>query len=48
MKVENVVLPSKPQSNFQIEDAVKKLKIRNFHGVFLRDTLLKKPRKHEC
>jgi len=29
-------------------EAVKKLKLRNFRGVFLRDTLPKTPRKSEC
>jgi len=47
IKVENVVLPNKPLSNFEIEDAVKKLKIGNFRGVFLRDTLPKKLRTRE-
>jgi len=28
--------------NFEIEDAVKKIGLKNFRGVFLRDTLPKK------
>ena len=35
-------------SNFELEDAVKKLKIPYFRGVFLLDTLPKKPNKKEC
>ena len=31
-----------------MEDAVKQLRIPNFRGVFLLDTLLKKPNKKEC
>jgi len=44
IQVENVVLPNKPLSNFEIEDAVKKIG----RGVYLRDTLPKRPRKREC
>ena len=35
-------------SNFELEDAVKKLKIPYFRRVFLLDTLPKKPNKKEC
>ena len=35
-------------NNFKLEDAVKKLKIPYFRGVFLLDTLPKKPNKKEC
>jgi len=45
---ENIVLPNKPLSNFEIEDAVKKIGLKNFRGVFLRDTLPKKPKQNEC
>jgi len=48
IQVENIVLPNKPLSNFEIEDAVKKIGLRNFRGVFLRDTLPKKPKRTEC
>ena len=44
----NVILPNKPLSNFELEDAVKKLKIPYFRGVFLLDTLPKQPNKIEC
>ena len=48
IQVENVVLRNKPLSNFEIEDAVKKIGLKNFCGVFLRDTLPKKPKRNEC
>ena len=46
--IKNVILPNKPLSNSELEDAVKKLKIPCFRGVFLLDTLPKKPSKKEC
>jgi hypothetical protein len=48
IQVGNIELPNEPLSNFQLLDAVKKLKIPNFRGVFLRTELPKKPRKKEC
>ena len=48
IKVENLILPNKPLSNFELEDAVKKFKIQSFRGVFLIDTLPNKPQKNEC
>jgi len=47
IQVENVFLPNKPLSNFEIEDAVKNIGLKNFRGVFLRDTLPKKPKRNE-
>ena len=47
IQVENIVLPNKPLSNFEIEDAVKKIGLKNFRGVFLRDTLPKKLKRNE-
>ena len=46
--VKNVKLLYKPLSNFDLEDAVKKLKITCFRGVFLLDTLPTKPSNKEC
>ena len=46
--VEGVVLPNHPLTNIELVDTAKKLKIPNFKGVFLRDTLPKKPRASEC
>ena len=43
--VENVMLPNKPLSNFELEEAVRRLEIPSFRGVFLLDTL---PNKKEC
>ena len=48
ISIKNVILPNKPLSNFELEDAAKKLKIPYFRGVFLLDTLQKKPNKKEC
>ena len=48
IQVENVFFPNKHLSNFEIEDAVKKIGLRNFRGVFLRDTLPKKSKRNEC
>ena len=46
--IKNVMLPNKPLSNFELEDAAKRLKIPSFRGVFLLDTLPKKLNKKEC
>ena len=43
ISIKNVILPNKPLNNFELEDAAKKLKITCFRGVFLLDTLPKKP-----
>ena len=48
ISIKNVILPNKPLNNFELEDAVKKLKIPCFRGVFLLDTLPKKLSKKEC
>jgi len=48
IQVENIVLPNKPLSNFDIEDEVKKIGLKNFCGVFLKVTLPKKPKRNEC
>jgi len=47
IQVENIVLPNKPLSKFEIEDAVKKIGLKNFRGAVLRDTLPKKPKRNE-
>ena len=46
--IKNIRLPNKPLNNLELEDAVKKLKIPSFRGVFLLDTISKKPNKKEC
>ena len=45
ISIKNVILPNKPLNNFELEDAAKRLKIPSFRGVFLLDTLPKKPNK---
>ena len=46
--IKNVILPNKPLSNFELENAARKLKISYFRGVFLLDTLPRKPNKKKC
>ena len=48
ISIENVILPNKPLNNFELEDAAERLKIPSFRGVFLLDTLPRKPNKKEC
>ena len=48
ISIEKVMLPNKPLSSFELEDAAKRLKIPSFRGVFLLDTLPRKPNKKEC
>ena len=45
ISVENVMLPNKPLSNFELEYAARRLEILSFRGVFLLDTIRK---KKEC
>ena len=48
ISIKNVILPNKSLNNFELKYAAKKLKIPSFRGVFLLDTLPKKPNKKEC
>ena len=48
IKINNIILPNKPLSNFELEKAVKKLNINHFRGCFLRDQLPSKPHQLEC
>ena len=48
ISIKNVILPNKPLSNFELKDAAKRLKIPSFRGVFLLDTLPRKPNNKEC
>ena len=43
-----VALPNVALSNIELVETAKKIKIRNFRGVFLRDELPKRPRENEC
>lgn len=48
INVEGLILPNEPLSNFQLIEAAKKLKIKQFRGVFVRDQLPKKSNPTEC
>ena len=48
ISIKYVILPNKPLSNFELEYAAWRLKIPSFRGIFLPDTLPKKPNKKEC
>ena len=49
ISVEGLVLPNEPLSNIQLISAAKKLKIKNFKGVFVRDQLPEKQSRYaEC
>jgi hypothetical protein len=48
ISVEGVILPNASLSNIELEEAVKKLNIFNFRGVFSRDELPVKPKQKEC
>ena len=39
INVEGIILPNEPLTNFQLIDAAKKLKLKHFKGVFVRDEL---------
>ena len=41
-------MPNKPLTNLEILDAVRKLEIPRFRGVFLRDNLPLEPKRIEC
>ena len=46
--VDSVILPNKPLSKLELNDAVKKLSMYGFKGVFLRDTIPKNEKINEC
>ena len=48
IRVKNIVLPYKALSNFDLTDAVQKLGIKCFKGVYLLDTLPDKQKRKEC
>ena len=48
ISVESVTLPNKPLSNFEINDAAKRLSLNGFRGVFLRDTPSNNAKLNEC
>ena len=47
INVEGIILPNVPLNNFQLIKAAKKLKLKHFRGVFVRDQLPKKTQKEE-
>jgi len=47
ISVDGVLLPNKPLSNFEIENAMNKLGVPGFQGVFVRDNLPNKPKRKE-
>ena len=48
ISVEGLVMPNKALTNLEIMNAVKKLEIPRFRGVFLRDNLPVEPKRMEC
>ena len=48
MDVFGIFIPDKVLTNFDLIEYAQKLEIPKFRGVFMRDTLPKKPRKEEC
>lgn len=46
--VEGVILPNKPLSNFELDNAAKKLHITCYRGSFVRDKLPKTTKPIEC
>ena len=42
ISIKNVILPNKPLNNFELEDAVNRLKIPCFRGVFFIRYITKK------
>ena len=48
ISVEGLVMPNKPLTNLAILDAVRKLEIPRFRGVFLCDNLPLEPKRIEC
>ena len=47
ISVEGVNLPNKALTNFELLDAVKKLKIKNLRGIFMRNELPRRPLNRE-
>ena len=45
ISVEGVNLPNKALTNFELLDAVKKLKIKNFRGIYMRNELIQQTTK---
>ena len=48
ISVDGILLQNKPLSNVETQDAMRKLGVSGFRGVFVRDNLPSKPRRNEC
>ena len=48
MDVFGLEIPNKPLTNYELIYYAEKLKIPNFRGVFMRDTLPKASKRREC
>jgi len=48
ISVDGILLEKKPLSSVKIQDAIRKLSVPGFRGVYVRDNLLSKPRRKEC
>jgi len=48
ISVGGILLENKPLSSVKIQDAIRKLGVPGFRGVYVRDNLLSKPRRKEC
>ena len=48
LNVEGIIIENKALSNHELIEYIKQLKIKHFRGVFMRDSLPKKPRTKEC
>ena len=48
MDVFGLEIPNKPLTNYELIYYAEKLKIPNFRGVYMRDTLPKAPKRREC
>ena len=48
LNVEGILIEIKALTNHELIEYIKKLKIKHFRGVFMRDNLAKKKRTKEC
>ena len=48
LNVQGLIIENKALSNHELIGYIKQLKIKNFRGVFMRDSLPKKQRRVEC
>ena len=48
VSIDGIILPNKPLTNIEITDAIKRLTVTGFRGVFVRDNLPRRPKRNEC